>query len=239
MSKKNKTAIHKNSERSVRISRILYYIVLISFIIPIIYIGVRMIIGAVIESETAIHTNPDYVLMLVECLLGLISIHIPTFLAKKLRFELPVILYIMFIVFLYCAIFLGEVRSFYYRVPFWDSILHSFSAMMLGVFGYMLISILNKNKKIALKLTPFFMAVFAFSFALSIGTLWEIYEFTFDGILGLNMQKFMTYDGEVLIGHEALSDTMKDLIIDAIGALVAAVLGYFFTKKDKYWFVTE
>ncbi len=194
-----------------------------------------MIFGKVPQNEAGYHSNADYALMIIQCLLGLLVINIPYFLERKLKFELPMPLYGMYIVFLYCAIFLGEVRSFYYIIPFWDSILHAFSSLMMGFFGYMLITILIRNDHIVLKLSPAFAAIFAFCFALSCGAVWEIYEYVFDGLLGLNMQKFITASGELLVGHAALSDTMKDIIIDAIGALTATIIGTFAIKHDRKW----
>ena len=68
---------------------------------------------------------------------------------------------------------------------------------------------------------------------MAVGVLWEIYEFTFDGILGLNMQKFRLESGEMLIGREALTDTMEDLIVDALGALVMSVVGFFAIRRNR------
>ena len=68
----------------------------------------------------------------------------------------------MYLVFLYCAIFLGEVRDFYYRVPHWDTILHTFSGIMLGFFGFMVIDILNRDKNTSVNLSPIFVSLFAF-----------------------------------------------------------------------------
>ncbi len=103
----------------------------------------------------------------------------------------------------------------------------------------MVVTILNRDEHTVLHLSPFFTALFAFSFAVTIGSLWEIYEFAFDGFLGLNMQKFMLEDGTVLTGHEALSDTMKDIIVDMGGALVASVAGYFAVRNKKTWIIPQ
>ncbi len=107
---------------------------------------------------------------------------------------------------------------------------------MLGAFGFMLVSILNKDELMNVKLSPFFIALFSFCFALSVGALWEIYEFAVDEFFGMNMQKFMTSGGIVLEGHQALADTMKDIIIDALGAFISSVIGFFSIKNDKMWF---
>lgn len=236
MAKKGRVPKEK-MKRGEKLSRLLYAAVTLSFILPIIYIVTRMLRGELKPDAVGYHSEADYVLMIVECLLGLVVINLPTLLARRFRFEIPVLLYIFYIIFLYCAIFLGEVRSFYYLIPHWDAILHAFSSMMTGFFGLMVVTILNRDEHVVIHLSPFFVSLFAFSFAVTIGTLWEIYEFTFDGLLGLNMQKFMTADGTVLSGHEALFDTMKDIIVDTLGALISSAVGFFSLKNNKQWFV--
>ena len=95
----------------------------------------------------------------------------------------------------------------------------------------MLISILNDNEHIYIELSPFFVAIFVFCFSITIGSIWEIYEYVTDGILKTNMQKFITSDGIVLEGHKALTDTMKDIVVDSIGAFISSIISYIFTKK--------
>lgn len=227
---------YRKLSKSEKRAMILYILVVISFIIPIIFISIKMLTGFQPENELGYHSNADYSLMIVQCLLGLVVINLPSFLSKKLHIEIPVILYSMYIIFLYCAIFLGEVRSFFYRIPFWDSILHSFSSLMLGAFGFMLFSILNKENIMNVKLSPFFIALFSFCFALTIGAIWELYEYALDGLLNLNMQKYISPDGVIFEGRKALVDTMTDLLIDMVGALISSVVGYFSIKNEKMWF---
>ena len=228
-----------NDMKQRKLNRFLYFSVVISFIVPVVFLILRMIFGNVPSNEAGYHSNLDYILMIIQCLLGLIVINLPTFLARKLRFELPMTLYGMYIVFLYCAIFLGEVRSFYYLIPYWDSILHAFSSLMLGFLGYMLITILVQDEHIVLHLSPVFTAIFAFGFAFSIGAAWEIYEFLVDGFFSTNMQKYMSVSGELLLGHAALFDTMKDLMIDAGGALTASIIGNISIKHDRKWILMK
>ena len=90
-----------------------------------------------------------------------------------------------------------------------------------------------------MSLSPFFVSLFAFCFALAIGAVWEIYEFSLDGLMGFNMQKHTLADGTPLVGHAALSDTMKDIIIDALGALAASIIGYVSLKKNKKWLIPK
>ena len=145
----------------------------------------------------------------------------------------PNTIVILYYIFLYCAIYLGEVRNFYYLIPHWDDILHAFSGAMLGALGFILVDILNKDNAVRVQLSPFFVALFSFCFALAVGALWEVYEFTFDAILGLNMQKHTTETGIALAGIDALTDTMWDIIIDAGAALLVSVIGFFATRERR------
>lgn len=220
-----------------RLGRILYFWVNLSFLVPIVYLILRLIFGGGSSNEAGYHSDSDYLLMLMQCILGLVTIHLPGILERRLRFELPGLLYGFYIVFLYCAIFLGEVRSFYYLFPRWDSILHFFSSMMTGFFGLMVVTILNRDRHVSMNLSPLFVCLFAFCFSVTIGSLWEIYEFIGDGLFGLNMQKFMTAQGELLVGHNALRDTMKDIIVDVLGALLASVIGMISIRRGTRWYI--
>ena len=220
-----------------RLGRILYFWVNLSFLVPIVYLILRLIFGGGSSNEAGYHSDSDYLLMLMQCILGLVTIHLPSILERRLRFELPGLLYGFYIVFLYCAIFLGEVRSFYYLFPRWDSILHFFSSMMTGFFGLMVVTILNRDRHVSMNLSPLFVCLFAFCFSVTIGSLWEIYEFIGDGLFGLNMQKFMTAQGELLVGHNALRDTMKDIIVDVLGALLAFVIGMISIRRGTRWYI--
>ncbi|MHB8063508.1 MAG: hypothetical protein ACYDG2_12905 [Ruminiclostridium sp.] len=186
----------------------------------------------VVEHEKL---RSDYVLMLIQCILGMVIMFLPSMLEKRWRIDIPGFMHIVFIIFLYAAIYLGEVRSFYYKVPHWDTVLHTFSGAMIGALGFSIVKLLNDSEKIQINLSPVFIAIFAFSFALAIGALWEIYEFSFDKLLGLNMQKFMYEDGTPMMGSMALADTMKDLIVDALGALATSIIGYISLRYKKGW----
>ena len=221
-----------------KIALVAYFFTMLSFIGPIAYLIFRIVFFGSFDTN-GFNTKADYALMIAECVLGLIVIHIPSLLAHKFKFEIPFFLYICYIVFLYCSIFLGEAQSFYYKIPHWDTILHAMSSLMLGFFGFMFITILNRDEHTLMSLSPFFVSLFAFCFALAIGAIWEIYEFSLDGLMGFNMQKHTLSDGTPLVGHAALSDTMKDIIIDAIGALTASIIGYISLKKNKKWLIPK
>jgi len=142
---------------------------------------------------------------------------LPDIIRKRLKISYPSEFEIVTLVFIYTSLYLGEIQSFYQRLWWWDSFLHAFSGIVIGVIGFALIYILNKEK--ALKLTPAFNALFSFTFAITIGVMWEIFEFTMDAFFSFNMQE------------SGLVDTMWDLIVDAFGALLIALVGYFYLKK--------
>lgn len=203
-------------------------ILFISLILSAVYSAVRILFPPPVSAgeSSYVHGRSDYVLMFIQCLLGLTVHALPSMVHRRWKFYVPNFICIMYYLFLYCAIFLGEVLDFYYMVPHWDTILHFFSGAMLGALGFILVSWLNDSEKVRVSLSPAFVALFAFCFALSCGAVWEIYEYVFDGLLGLNMQKFVTADGVILVGHDALGDTMKDIIVDALAALLITVIGY-------------
>ena len=214
----------------------LYWFTLISFFIPITYVILRIIFTEnTKENIVEYRAKAEYVLMLIQCILGLIVMHLPALIERKFKFDIPNILEFIYLAFLYCAIFLGEVRNFYYLVPQWDDILHCISSIMNGLFGFIVVTILNHDKRVRMNLSPFFLALFAFSFSVAVGAVWEIYEFLADEFLGLNMQKFMLKDGTLLLGHDAVTDTMIDIIVDCCGAFIATVIGYFSIKNKKGW----
>ncbi len=223
----------RNTGRKPSMRDVVAFILFITLIFSVVYSFVRFLLApdTVPEGAEFEKLKSDYLLMLTQCALGLAVMMIPTIITHHFKLMVPGVMCILYYVFLYCAIFLGEIFSFYYRIPIWDSILHAMSAAMLGALGFILVDWLNKDEHVKLSMNPLFVSLFAFSFALMIGTLWEIYEFSFDSILGLNMQKSRLEDGTPLIGGAALTDTMKDLIIDALAALAVAVIGFFTNIK--------
>ncbi len=223
--------IQKIKRNKQRLAIVLYVLLLASIVFALIrYVQTP---SDAITQEPGSRTKNDYGLMIVQCLLGILVIYLPTFLEKKLKIDIPDLLEYMYLVFLFCAIYLGEVRNFYFRIPFWDTILHAMSGGMLAVIGFYIVLILNNWDRMDLHLSPFFVAFFAFCFAVTSGVVWEIYEFAVDRLLGMNMQKYLTDTGEALIGAAALQDTMEDLIVDLLSALVVSTLGYFALVRKK------
>ncbi|MBN2702204.1 MAG: hypothetical protein JXR29_12230 [Methylothermaceae bacterium] len=149
---------------------------------------------------------------------------VPLLLGKRFRVFIPPEFELLATLFVFASLFLGEVRGYYVRFWWWDIVLHTASGFLFGIIGFLLVYVLNEKKEIELHMNPGFVALFAFMFALGIGALWEIFEFGMDRIFGMNMQKAMLGDS---LG---LTDTMWDLIVDAVGAAVIAIMGYGYLK---------
>lgn len=228
-----KNLSHKTAKRKNIVYNILLGIIFLSFVGSLIFSCIRLVNAPIISNDISIRTKSDYTLVALQCAVGILAMLLPGFLRKKVKLEIPSKMMFAYALFLYCAIYLGEMRSFYYRVPHWDTVLHAFSGMMLGALGFSLLSLLNNTKKVPVNLSPAFVLVFTVCFAVTVGVLWEVYEFLADIVLKTNMQKFMLNDGTMLVGNKALFDTMEDLITDFVGALVVAVLGYISQKHKK------
>jgi hypothetical protein len=135
----------------------------------------------------------------------------------KKAIEVSLHLYIAFLVFVFLANFLGEINYFYSRFWWWDLFLHANAGILLGLLGFALTFTINAKSE-NLELNPFFVAFFGFCFSLTLSVFWEFFEFSVDGIFGTNMLK------------SGLNDTLGDLFVTAIGALLVSTLGYFGLK---------
>lgn len=146
---------------------------------------------------------------------------LPVILGRRFNVFIPPEFEVLALLFVFAAVFLGEVRGYYVRFWWWDVVLHSASGFLLGILGFLLVHVLNEKEELDLHMKPVFVALFAFMFALGLGALWEIFEFAMDSIFGLNMQK------------SGLVDTMWDLIVDTVGALIIALLGFSYLSKAR------
>lgn len=144
----------------------------------------------------------------------------PAIFARGVRVEIPPEFEVLTIAFIFASLFLGESRDFYSRFWWWDIALHVTSGGLLGILGFLLVYILNETPRIDLHMRPTFVAFFALCFAVTIGATWEIFEFAMDQLFGMNMQKSMFDD------PSGLTDTMYDLIVDAVGGLLVSASGY-------------
>lgn len=123
------------------------------------------------------------------CILTLLLLVVPSFIQVRLKVELPTPLEITILVFIFAAEILGEIQSYYIRFPFWDTVLHTLNGFLMAAIGFALVDILNRSKKVSVQLSPAYMAVVAFCFSMTIGVIWEFFEFSMDMFFGLDMQK--------------------------------------------------
>ncbi len=148
----------------------------------------------------------------------------PVLMVRRFDVFIPAEFKVLATAFIFASLFLGEIQGYYTRFWWWDIALHAASGFLLGIVGFLMVYVLNEKRSIRFHMTPGFVALFAFTFAVAIGALWEIFEFSMDRIVGTTMQKPMLGD------PSGLTDTMWDLIVDTVGAAVIAVLGYGYLK---------
>lgn len=173
-------------------------------------------IGLIIEGQF---------LMAFASIVTLFLTFLPAVLQRNYRLSIPIEFELFVVMFIYATLFLGNIKAFYTQFWWWDVMLHTFSGILLGVIGFTLVYILNTDSRVQVNMRPVFVALFALSFALAIGVLWEIFEFGLDQIFGLNMQR------------SGLVDTMWDLIVDFIGAFFVSILGFISLKNQKAFFM--
>lgn len=202
------------------------------------------------------------------CMLSLILLFAPMFIQNKFAITLPDGLEISIYLFIFFAEILGEINNFYITIPYWDIMLHTINGFLATAVGFSLIDLLNKNSK-SVNLSPFYLCLVAFCFSMTIGVLWEFFEYGSDKFLLFDMQKdsvvdkissvnfdeskknktvvlkdidhtiIYDSDGNVLQVIDGgyldigLNDTMEDLFVNFLGALVFCFFAYFTVKNDK------
>jgi uncharacterized membrane protein YjdF len=144
---------------------------------------------------------------------------LPIAYADRFDIKIPSRFATAIVVFIFATLFLGEIKDFYERFWWWDVILHTGSAVAFGLTGFILIFMLFEGDRFAAP--PIAISFLSFCVAMAIGCIWEIFEFAMDQFFGMNMQK------------SGLVDTMWDLIVDAIGALFAAITGFLYLKTPR------
>lgn len=195
------------------------------------------------------------------CILTLLLLIIPSFVQVTFKIELPTTLEIIILCFIFAAEILGEINEFYLVFPFWDTVLHTMNGFLAAAIGFSLVDLLNRSEKLVFQLSPLFTAIVAFCFSMSIGVIWEFFEFAMDQFLGFDMQKDtvvqaiasvrlnpeglnvpIRLDGiqDVVVNGQALGlggyldigliDTMEDLFVNFVGALIFSTIGYFYVK---------
>ena len=205
------------------------------------------------------------------CILALILFTLPTIISEKFKIGIPSLLEGIIYLFIYSTAILGEINNFYGRIPFWDTILHTLNGFLCAGIGFSLVDLLNQNSK-RIKLSPLYIAIVAFCFSMTIGILWEFFEFSADYLTKTDMQKdrivreissvmlnkdnenvpikvkdiekteIYSKDGTVTTIENGyldigLIDTMKDLFVNFIGAVVFSIIGFLHVQnREKYKF---
>lgn len=200
------------------------------------------------------------------CGLSLFLMILPSIVSRKLKVVLPSTLEIIILLFIFAAEILGEINSFYMRVPHWDTMLHTINGFLCAAIGFCLVDMMNREERFSFKLSPLYLAIVSFCFSMTVGVIWEFFEFGADQLMGLDMQKDAVIHAidsvmldptrtntvihirdivETIVVHsdgtqEALNiggyldvgiiDTMKDLLVNFVGALVFSFIGFFYVK---------
>ena len=123
------------------------------------------------------------------CILTLLLLVIPSLAQITFKVELPTALEIIILVFIFSAEILGEISEFYLVFPFWDTVLHTLNGFLAAAIGFSLVDLLNRSDRTVFSLSPLFTAIVAFCFSMTIGVVWEFFEFGMDQFLGYDMQK--------------------------------------------------
>ena len=234
------------------------------------YFVLRVLVIACMVAQS-MNGNWENVLL---CVLTLLLFTIPTIFSETLNITLPSTLETIVYIFIFAAEILGEVQSFYTHVIYWDSILHTINGFICAAIGFSLIDLLNTNDNIHINLSPIFVSIVAICFSMTIGIIWEFFEYSVDKLLLKDMQKdtivktissvaldekkennpivvdniektiIYTKDKEVVIegGYLDLgiNDTMKDLFVNFLGAIIYSLIGFLYIKnRDKYRFAEE
>lgn len=167
------------------------------------------------------------------CVLALILFLVPAFLEKTLKIEFPTTLEILIFVFIFSAEILGEINNFYGKYELFDDILHAINGFACASIGFSSVYILNEKTK-SLKLSPFFVALVSFCFSMTIGVLWEFFEYNADKYLGLDMQKdtYVENINTVMLDPEESNKVIK--IEDIEYTILYDKDGKELTKIDNY-----
>ncbi len=196
------------------------------------------------------------------CILTLLLLYLPSWVQVKLHIELPPPLEITILCFIFAAEILGEVNAFYVVVPNWDTMLHTLNGFLAAAVGFSMVLLLNDDERLTFDLSPFFLALVSFCFSMTIGVLWEFFEFGMDWFFHMDMQKDTVIHAiytvaldptlsnkvvavpdiqDVVVNGKSLGlggyldigliDTMKDLFVNFIGAVVFSVTGFFYARS--------
>lgn len=155
--------------------------------VMLVYIFLRVSVVLVLVAQL-FNRNFENVFL---CVLVLFLFSLPSMLEKRLSIKLPDTLEIIILLFIYAAEILGEIGAYYIKHPYWDTVLHTLNGFLCAAIGFSLLDLLNRQKKVAFQLSPVYLAVVAFCFSMTVGVLWEFFEYAMDQLFFLDMQKDM------------------------------------------------
>ncbi|MEG1504404.1 MAG: hypothetical protein RSC16_09165 [Enterococcus sp.] len=201
----------------------------------LIIFGLICLLYNVYEVIIAKYSTKQGIIFVVECLAGIALIFLPEIIEKVLKISLPEKIIYFYWFFLVISVFLGTSLHMISIISFWDKILHSVSPMVLTALGYGLIGFLMKNADIS-KTSPWLFLLFGFAFAGVCGVFWEFWEFLCDAIADMNLQRYATSAGTLLIGRAALMDTMGDLLTNTIGAVLMGIYASIQSRGNAAYF---
>ena len=184
------------------------------------------------EWDEIVFRAMQYVLMLI-------IFRLPYIMHLRLKIEVPWPLSTFIVLFCFSALVLGDGLDFYGTLTWWDKLLHAESGILLSMIALWLIHVIMAENDKYIYFNKYFLVLFLVMFSVGVGAFWEIMEFSYDHVMGTNTQQFMaTTTGSIfteedlpLCGHDALVDTMSDLILDLVGAFVVGLYGFF--RHDK------
>lgn len=155
---------------------------------------------------------------------------IPAFVFRRFRIFIPPEFQLVAAAFVYLSLYLGSAKDFYYHFWWWDIVLHTGSGFLLGIVGFLVMFLLNQTDRLPAGIRPAFLCFFGVTFAVFLGVLWEIFEFASDWLFPFsNMQSIET----------GVDDTMHDLIVDTVGAIIVGLMGWGYFKTGKYSFIAD
>ncbi len=209
----------------------------------IVYMILRTIVIGVLIRSVFLGNYQNAVL----CALSLILFVLPAFAQRKFGFELPPTLEIIILCFIYAAEILGEISSYYVMYPGWDTLLHTLNGFLCAAIGFALVDMFNRSERMTFKLSPVYMALVAFCFSMTVGVVWEFFEFGMDKLFLLDMQKDTIYEGFASVTLDPtqsnqsirVEDIAKTVIYTASGEVVTIEGGYldigiYDTMKDLF-----
>lgn len=154
-------------------------------VVFVVYLVLRLIVIATLVSSIL---RGEYESAFI-CLLVLVLFMLPFFIQQNFGIELPSTLEIIILLFIFAAEILGELGCYFITYPHWDLMLHTTTGFLCAATGFALIDILNRNSRIKFQLSPVYVALVAFCFSMTVGVMWEFFEFGMDRLFHMDMQK--------------------------------------------------